>query len=284
MTQPIQCTHPNIRYPGLQAPTQGMTVMVIGPIGTWKTTFAGTWPSPVFLSCGSEGGDDSLGFLPSIWGVPVPPTFPISSVIQMKEMVNYVLANARTFGWKTVVIDSATIYVDTWIQDCITLRYNELASKRSLQAKEEFQLAMTQADWGLLEYHVMKELVGKLHNSGLNVIWTALPKDKTASDGKGGRYTIERLPDIPGGTGRKLPGVCKLVLWAEKEQILDPNRPGEFLMIPKYYTRPPNPMIKIVRHRYGPQVFPHGYLVDPQYGAVPTFNAVASQIGQYIVQ
>lgn len=283
MTQPLQCTHPGIKYPGATAPTNGMTVMVIGPIGTWKTTFCGTWPSPVFLSCGSEGGDDSLGLLPSIWNIPVPPTFPISSVAQMKEMLTFVVQNAKMFGWKTVVIDSATFYIDTWIQDCITLRYNELSAKRSLRASEEFQLQMTQQDWGLLEYHIMKEMVGILHNSRLNVIWTALPKDKTAPDGKGGRYTVERLPDISGASGRKLPGVCKLVLWAELEPVMDPNRPGEIRMIPKYYTRPPNPMIKIVRHRYGPNVFPYGYLVDPQYGAVPTFNAVDSQIGSFIV-
>jgi hypothetical protein len=287
--QVLQCTDPDLHYPGQEAPTTGMSVLLFGPIGTWKTTFAAMWPSPVFLSCGTEGGDDALGQVTSIWpGVPVPPTYRIASRNMMVEKIEFIIRNARQFGWKTIVVDSLTYYIDLWIKDLMIMR-NEVIEEqnKNLSAKDRFQLAMEIQDWGMLEHHIMKELVPRLHSSGLNVIWTALVKDK--KDKKGN--TLGIIPDCAGATERKIPGVCKLILFAEPAfamvEQLDPITGVKAMkpkMIPKYWTTPPSPMVQGVRHRYGPSVFPYGFLVDPQYGVVPTYEAVRSQIGQYIVQ
>jgi hypothetical protein len=281
------CAHMGLYYPGQQGAATGMTVLLFSPIGSHKTTWAATWPNPVFLSCGSEGGDDALGVVPSVWpNVPVPPTFKVGSVAHMKQLAYYVAQNAHHFGWKTVVIDSLTYYVDTWIQDLITMRYGEQKKRGRVRAADEFQMRMTQADWGLLEYHIMKELVTLFHNSGMNVIWTALVKEKMANDGRGNTYVKEYIPDVVGASGRKLPGVCKLVLFGQHENAMtvDANGAQVMKMQPKYYTSPPNPRVQMVRHRYGPNVFPYGCLWDDQYGSLPTFEAVRSQIGQFIVQ
>jgi hypothetical protein len=279
--------HMGLYYPGQQGVATGMTVLLFSPIGTHKTTWAATWPSPIFLSCGSEGGDDSLGVVPHIWpNIPIPPTIKIDSANRMKQAALWVVQNAAHFGWKTIVIDSLTYYVDTWIQDLITLRYGEQKRRGRTKAIDDFQSRMTQADWGLLEYHIMKELVTLFHNSGLNVIWTALVKEKMADDGRGNQYVKEYMPDVVGAAGRKLPGVCKLVLFGQHENtmVATPDGGSQMTMQPKFYTSPPNPKVQMVRHRYGPTVFPYGCLWDEQFGSLPTFEAVRSQIGQYIVQ
>lgn len=58
----------DLMIPGQADIGHGVTVFLYGPPGTIKTTWAGSWPNPVFLSAGAEGGDDSLAMLPSILG------------------------------------------------------------------------------------------------------------------------------------------------------------------------------------------------------------------------
>jgi hypothetical protein len=191
--------------------------------------------------------------------------------MDMKEMVTYVCQNYEQFGWRTVVIDSLTYYTDIWIQDLMTKRWGDIGQR----GKKEFEARMTTADWGMLEYHIMKELVPRLHGTKLNVIWTALTKEK-----RDGEHIYEIGLDVSGASGRKLPGVCKLVLYAEHEHLIDANQ--QPYVVPKYWPRPPNVKVKNVRHRYG-RCFPHGCLVDPHMqAAYPTFEAVRSEIGRFI--
>ncbi len=44
----------------------GMTVLLYGPPGSRKTTWAAQWPGVLFLSIASEGGDDALKMYPQI--------------------------------------------------------------------------------------------------------------------------------------------------------------------------------------------------------------------------
>jgi len=58
---------PPANIPGLNNPPDlGVSVFLMGDLGTRKTTWAAQWPAPVFLSIRSEGGDLALRTYPQI--------------------------------------------------------------------------------------------------------------------------------------------------------------------------------------------------------------------------
>lgn len=270
----------DLHYPGQSIGSTGMTVFLFGQSGTWKTTWAGTWPSPIFLSCGVEGGDDSLAMLPFIFGeqMKVPPVYQITSVAMMRQKVDTICRYYEQMAWKTVVIDSITFYADLWIHE-------------RLKDREEKYKQMTTRDWGALENHIVKELAQRLHATRLNVIWIALEKQRTKTAENGDIHIEEEKPHVQGGTAVKLPAACKMIIHAKQEFSADMSLPGSGRMkgTPVYYTAPSR-LARGVRTRYG-VYFPEGCLVDPgnpnaqppvPASTLPTFAAVDSRIGTFI--
>lgn len=270
-----QSMDPDLYIPGQGQIKHGVTVFLFGPIGTIKTTWAGTWPSPVFLSAGQEGGDDSLSMLPQITGCATPPVYMIDNCKKMLDKVEFICNHYERFGWKTVVFDSITFYADLWIRELTEVR---IAQGKKKKGEEDYGMQMR--DWGFLEAHLCKDLAQRLHKTKLNVIWIALQKEKGSVNPDGTRIVESVEPMVPGSSAIKLPAMCKMVIHADKKLTADPNNPGRMISTPVYYTAPSH-IVKLPRHKYG-NSFAEGCLVDSQYGTWPTFRAVDERIGQFI--
>lgn len=265
--QQPQIWDPDLHIPGQSQITQGVSIFLFGGIGTIKTTWAGSWPSPVFLSAGQEGGDDSLAMLPSVLGIKTPPVYQIDSTKMMRDKVDYICRTYEQYGWKTVVIDSISFYTDIYIREVIEIYQNKGDNPQ-----------MHQRDWGFLEAHICKEIAQKLHGTKLNVIWIALANEKWSSpDRRGERHLEGVIPMMQGQSKTKLPAMCKMVLFADKQMV--PSAEG-LVSRPVFHTSP-TLMAKDVRHKYG-NAFPEGVLTDPQCGTWPTFRAIDERIGQFI--
>ena len=270
---------PDLYVPGERL-QQGVTVFLFGAVGTWKTSWAGQWPKPVFLSVGQEGGDDALVQLPSLYGVPLPRAYHITSPKMMSEKVKQIATDYRAMDVNTVVIDSITFYVDMWIAELMDLRYNDPKVRAKIEKAGGEATNMTMRDWGILAMHV-RDLAMKLHKTPLNVIWVALEKEiKEQNEQMGTSRVVAVEPYIRGETYVKLPGMCKMIIHAHRELRPDPNVQGRMFAQPIYYTSP-NYLTKTVRHKYG-TAFPEGRLLDPNYGELPTFNAIWSRIGRFV--
>lgn len=266
--QQPQIWDPDLVIPGQSAPNHGVTVFLFGGVGTIKTTWAGTWPSPVFLSAGQEGGDDSLALLPRLYGIDTPPIYHIDSTKKMRDKVEYICRTYQQYGWKTVVIDSTTFYMDIYIREVINVYQNKGMPPQ-----------MQQRDWGFLEAHLCKELAQRLHETKLNVIWISLQKEKWSRPDKQGETFLEGVaPAMQGTAGVKLPAMCKFIIYADKQLV--PDGTGKMVSRPIFRTAP-TLQAKDVRHKYG-DLFPEGHLVDPEFGSWPTFRAMDSRIGQFI--
>jgi hypothetical protein len=270
---------PDLFTPG-QGVRQGITVFLFGAVGTWKTTWAGTWPKPVFLSVGPEGGDDALALLPTLYGLQVPRAYHITSPKMMVEKVERISRDYRAMDVNTVVIDSITFYVDMWVSELMQLRYQDPKIREKIEKAGGEATNLTMRDWGILAMHI-RDLAMKLHKTSLNVIWISLEKEiKESNETQGTSRVVAVEPYIRGETYVKLPGMCKMIIHAYKEMQMDPKIPGRLLTLPVYFTSP-NYLTKIVRHKYG-NAFPEGRLVDPVVRDIPTFNAIWSRIGNFV--
>lgn len=274
---------PDLHIPGqADSNKQGLTIFLFGDVGTWKTSFAGTFPKPVFFSIGPEGGDDALAMLPDLYGVPVPRSYHIRSTSMMRQKVEAVCRDYKEMDINTAVIDSTTYYVDMWVAELMEFRYKDPKVRKRMENQGVNSSAMTMRDWGLLAMHV-RDLAMRLHKTELNVIWTSLEKPIKENDENMGTSRIIAVePYIRGETFIKLPGMCKMIIHAQKEMKPMPNAPGRMFVQPVYYTAP-NYMTKMIRHKYGNR-FPEGKLVqpDPQYGDIPSFGAVHAKISEFI--
>ena len=265
-----QIWDPDLRIPGQSPLKTGMTVFLSGPIGTIKTTWAGSWPSPVFLSAGHEGGDDSLAMLPTVLGINPPPVYHIDTTAKMKSKVEYIAQAYEAYGWKTVVIDSVTFYSDIYIREII-----------EAYQRQDKDPQMQQRDWGFLEAHLCKEIAQRLHGTKLNVIWIALTKEKwSLPDRHGERHLEGYKPMIQGAAAIKLPAMCKMVLHASRSMV--PDGKGGMTSVPVFHTAP-SMLAQDVRHKYA-TMFPEGVLTDPEFGTWPTFRALNDRIGNFIYQ
>ena len=264
---------PDLYYPGESIGKTGMTVFLYGQMGTWKTTWAATWPDPVFLSAGNEGGDDSLAILPEITGRPVPPVYQISSTKQLKQKVDFICTNYEKMGWHTCVVDSLTFFSDMWMADLMSVRQKAGAT----------DITMTDRDWGLLEAFFTRDIAQQLHRTKLNIIWLALEKERIAVDRKTQSESVTaQLPYVSGASKVKIPAMCKIIIHAEKTLLADPAVPGRMIPKPIYWVTP-SVKTKEVRHKYG-NLFPDGKLVDPnpQIGDWPTYAGIECRVGKFI--
>ena len=161
---------PRVNHPAAQAVDnyeKGVTVLIAGHPGSWKSTWAAQWPGVVFLSIASEGGDDSVKkdtFVPVIHSMlersqtpdcppsfnATPPTiFPVKSTQQFKQYIKDITTNHKQWGVCTVVIDSLTYLIDLWIRELIQ---HKSASDRNWinQVKKRGGEFLGPPEWGLL--------------------------------------------------------------------------------------------------------------------------------------
>lgn len=187
----------------------------------------------------------------------------------MRDKVNYIAQAYKTYGWKTAVVDSVSFYMDIYMREVI-LAYQRAGKDPQMQKR----------DWGFMENHIIKDLAQTLHNTELNVIWISLAKEKRSQADKHGDTFVEGItPLMSGQAATKLPAMCKMIIFADRQMI--PDAQGKLTPQPIYRTSPTMMTKDLVRHKYG-NTFSEGHLVDPQYGSWPTFSAIDSRIGQFI--
>ena len=229
-------------YTSDQMPPRPLRVFVYGQPGTGKTTFAGTFPNPVMLSAGQEGGDTTLRFIPGIT------VMRVQTVQDMKEAVGIIETQYAHKQWGTVVVDSATFYADIFIAEIVK-------SGR----------AMRQQDWGLLDVHLQKWLLPTLHRLPLHVVWIALEHEKQIEGGP-----TKTLPMLYGKTATKLPAATDMILHAEVIQVTGPNNEP----VTKFIMRTRSWAGAFARDRFG-NAFAEGYIE-------PHFGHIANRIGPHI--
>jgi hypothetical protein len=270
---------PRVKYPGIAGSHEGgVTIMVFGALGTWKTTWAGMWPKPLVLSAGQEGGDRALAMLPSLYGIAMPPVIPIDSVQTMREVIDSICSNYKRWDINTVVVDSLTYYFDLWVFDLLRHRYPTI--KMDQLEKMGWAATLQQRDWGLAATH-MNDLAVRLHKLGLNIIWTCLEKENIVNDVGGNRRVVSVQPYIKGESALKIPGMCQMIINAKKVFKPNPNNPTVMHVQPVFYTAPTSETRDWVRHKYG-NAFPEGILIDPEYGDIPTFRSIYNRIGNFV--
>jgi hypothetical protein len=187
-----------------EMPPKPLHCFVYGPPRTGKTSLAASFPKPIFLSVGTEGGDATLRF------------YDVHSILirskqDMKEAVDYIRAGAKNYGWRTVVIDSVTFYSDLIVQEITG------GGERP----------MRQPDWGILDLHLQKWLLPSLHELPLHVVWIALEQALRGKDGE--VRGIE--PMLYGKTAAKLPAACDLIVRTDViQQRVDGNIQNAYVM------------------------------------------------------
>ena len=226
--------------------TKPLRCLVYGASRRAKTTFAATAPNPVFLSVSSEGGERTLQVC-----FPWVDVININSTDKMKEAVEFIRFNHKARGWRTVVVDSLSFYVETFVA--------ELARKKKI---------MTQQDWGALDLHVVKWLREELHGLPLHIIWICL-EQQIKNDATGAIVRME--PMMPGKSASKLPASCDLVLYADNAQVKDPQ--GNLVTGLLFRTQT-NENNVIAGGRFG-NLFSEGWIH-------PHFAEVVQRIGPYI--
>lgn len=226
-------------------PAKPLHTFVYGPLGTGKTQFASTFPNPVFLSAGNEGGDTTLRFCKQSSVIPV------SSTNDMKEGVAYIKAFGKSkHNWRTIVIDSVTYYSDLFVQE----------------TTQQGTKAMRTQDWGLLDLHLQKWLLPVLMGLPFHVVWIALEETTKGADGQ----VVGYEPMLYGKTKAKLPGSCDLMVRSFTRQVRDPS--GKLVTDYLLATVPTNGAP--ARGRFGTAF---------QEGTIPAhFGAIAQKIGPYI--
>jgi len=241
------------------------TFLVYGNTRVGKSTWAGTFPRPLFLSDVSEKGYESLreenwddettprfesDVQPIVWG--------IEQQTDMAEAVLKIEPLVKAGRIKTVVIDSLSFYSD--------LIFNFILMK---QTKSD-----TRGAYGDLGTHLRNVRI-KLHSLGCNVVWLCLAKDPDADNPTGG-------PMIPGQQADKFAAGVDFIFHFRLEQPV-PTKPPMFQIRTKRYAGYiagnrlggranllPDPMIG----NYASMMTHLGYDVDAIRSALPSISLI----------
>lgn len=231
-----------------QMPPRPLHTFIYGPTRHWKTTTAATWPRPIFLSAGNEGGDTTLRHVPADVLV-----VQINAVKTMREAVVWIAKNHAQYGIQTVVVDSLTFYSDIVIHEILN-------DGKVTKPRMEIQ------DWGTLDSHLQKWLLPTLHELPLHVVWIAL--DETKKDSNGNVRSIE--PMLYGKSASKIPASTDLIIHAD--QVLVPGSDGKPKTSVVMRTAPWNNAV--AGGRFG-DYFSDGVIQ-------PHFDAINQRIGPFI--
>jgi len=202
------------------------TFLVYGDSRSGKTTWAATFPRPLFLSDVTEGGWDSIanmsdeqmfepGVKPLVWG--------IEKMADMAEARAKALPLIQSGRVQTLVIDSLTFYTDLYLNYLI-----------GMQAKKDMRAA-----YGDLGNH-LRDLRVQTHALPVNVVWLCLAKHPD-DDNPTGR------PMIPGQQGDKFMAGCHYIFYARSWQ----EKRGQELLPPNFEMRTRRYMNYIAGNRLG---------------------------------
>lgn len=152
--------HVDPRFLGPEVDSPKCSVMVMGSIGSRKTTWACQWPAPVFLSIAAEGADVALKTYPQIAQYliakskdkAIPPVFN-TAIPQhwnilfsgrssesanlgkyppqncLMDVLEWIEAYWKQWGIATVVLDSTTFLERLWMSDFAQYRLSKIAGK-----------------------------------------------------------------------------------------------------------------------------------------------------------
>ena len=275
---PYQQLNPNFVIPG-ETPT-ALTIFLFGGFRTRKTSVAGTFPAPLFLSAGSERGDKSLTYLPELYNAPVPPVLPVTKPADMIQHVDWCVRYAKQAGFGTIVVDSIGFYADLWISHNMNRRREAMKSSGMDEDRVADAIQMRKQDWGALETHLMKDVAVRLHSVGLNVIWIVNEKKLMENDDvKQTSRVTGVVPYISGATAGKLPGLCDMIIHAEKTLLMN-NKTGKLEPQIVWHTDA-QWLTKDLGHRYANR-FSEGRITDPGGYPGPTFWGFYSRIPEAI--
>jgi hypothetical protein len=173
------------------------TFLTFGDSRSGKTTWAASFPRPVFFSDVSEGGWDSIanmpddqlfepGVKPLVWGIEE-----MDDMLKARAKVAPLIAAGRV---KTIVIDSLSFYSDLFLNFLV-----------GAQTKKDVRAA-----YGDLGNH-LRDLRVKIHALGVNVVWLCLAKHP-GDDVPTGR------PLIPGQQGDKFMAGVHYIFYSRTSQ------------------------------------------------------------------
>jgi hypothetical protein len=239
------------------------TFLCYGDSKSGKTTFAGTFPRPLFFSDLSEGGFESLrednwdetktplfeeGIRPIVWSM--------SKRTDMAENVEKAKPLIAAGRVKTIVVDSISFYADL-IMDFILTG----------QTKKDNRGAYDD-----LGNHLRNTRV-KLHDLGVNVVHLALAKSPEIDD-QTKQLTSKGLPMIPGRESKKFAAGVHYTFFFKHQPS-----PAQFQIYTKEYANYvagnrlgkradllPNPMVGAT---YASMMACLGYDVDAIRNALP---------------
>jgi hypothetical protein len=204
-----------VREINLEQPADVMpinTFLVYGDSRVGKTTWAASFPRPVFFSDVSEGGWDSIanmddaqlfepGVKPLVWGIEQ-----MDDMVTARNKAAPLIASGRI---KTIVIDSLSFYSDLFLNFLVVA-----------QTKKDMRSA-----YGDLGNH-LRDLRVKTHQLGVNVVWLCLAKHP-GDDVPTGR------PLIPGQQGDKFMAGVHYIFHGRVQQ----DKVGQVLSAPVYEMR-----------------------------------------------
>jgi hypothetical protein len=254
-----------------QAPKH--TFCVYGPTGTGKTTFAGSFPRPVFLSEVTESGYESLrGLSPDALfeGDVQPIVLGIEKMNDMKLAREALAPHIASGMVQTVVIDSLTFYADLYL--------NYL-----------FMLAGPAANnlkiYGQLGLH-LRDLRVSTHNMGCNVVNLCLAQDPNEDQPNG-------LPMIPGKEAGKFGASCDFLFYSQHERFKQGN---EWTDLFKMHSKPVGKYVARARRAIGVSELPTpltnscyadlianlGYDVEATRAALPAYVNPSAAIEAFV--
>jgi hypothetical protein len=188
------------------------TFLVYGDSRSGKTTWAATFPRPLFLSDVTEGGWDSIanmnddqlfepGVKPLVWGIEA-----MTDMVTAREKAAPLIASGRV---QTIVVDSLSFYCDLFM--------NFLLMN---QVKKD-----TRAAYGDLGNH-LRDLRAKTHMLNVNVVWLCLARHPDEVEPLG-------RPMIPGQQADKFMAGVHYIFHSRVDQ----QKRGQELLPPTYEMR-----------------------------------------------
>jgi hypothetical protein len=188
------------------------TFLAYGDSRTGKTTWAATFPRPLFLSDVTEAGWDSIanmsddqlfepGIKPLVWGIEQ-----MTDMVTAREKAAPLIASGRV---QSIVVDSLSFYCDLFM--------NYLLMG---QVKKD-----TRAAYGDLGNH-LRDLRAKTHMLNVNVVWLCLARhpDEVEPIGR---------PMIPGQQADKFMAGVHYIFHSRVDQ----QKKGQELLPPTYEMR-----------------------------------------------
>lgn len=240
------------------------TFCAYGPTGSGKTTLAGSFPRPVFLSETSESGYESLrGIAASALFEPdVEPI--VLGIERMNDMTlarEALIPHIQSGMVQTVVIDSLTFYADLFLNYLFAV-YAASGPSANLKA------------YGDLGRH-LRDLRVRWHQLGCNVVSLCLPQDPNEDQPNG-------LPLIPGREANKFGASCDFLLYLQHERTKQGNdyadryyvhsKPfGKYVARARRAVGMPELQTPLVNTSYSDLISRLGYSPEATRAAMPTY-------------